>query len=135
MQPNQSITTLLKRLWYHISPRRRGQFGLLLLMMLLASFVEILSIGAVLPFLAVSTAPERVFEHAAAKPIIQALGLTNETEEAVIQAIEGLGKDISVLIIAHRLTTLKNCTQIVELGSGVGIIRAGTYQVIVTQVT
>ena len=76
MQPNQSITTLLKRLWHHISPRRRGQFGLLLVLMLLASFAEILSIGAVLPFLAVLTAPERVFERAAAQPIIQALGLT-----------------------------------------------------------
>lgn len=76
MQHNQSITTLLKRLWYHLSPRRRGQFGLLLVLMLLASFAEILSIGAVLPFLAVLTVPERVFEHAAAQPIIQVLGLT-----------------------------------------------------------
>ncbi len=75
MQPNQSITTLLKRLWHHISPRRRGQFGLLLVLMLLASFAEILSIGSVLPFLAVLTAPDRVFEHAAAQPIIQAMGL------------------------------------------------------------
>ena len=75
MQPNQSITTLLKRLWHHISLRRRGQFGLLLVLMLLASFAEMLSIGAVLPFLGVLTAPERVFEHAAAQPIIQALGL------------------------------------------------------------
>ena len=76
MQHNQPITTLLKRLWYHLSPRRRGQFGLLLLLMLIASFAEILSIGAVLPFLGVLTAPERVFEHAAAQPIIQMLGLT-----------------------------------------------------------
>ena len=76
MQTNQSISQLLHRLWGHFSPRRRGQFGLLLVLMLLASFAEILSIGAVLPFLAVLTAPERVFEHAAAQPIIQALGLT-----------------------------------------------------------
>ena len=76
MQPSQSITTLLKRLWHHISPRRRGQFGLQLVLMLFASFAEILSIGAVLPFLAVLTAPERVFEHTAAQPIIKALGLT-----------------------------------------------------------
>jgi len=76
MQPNQSITTLIKRLWHHINPRRRGQFGLLLVLMLLASFAEILSIGAVLPFLGVLTVPERVFEHAASQAIIQALGLT-----------------------------------------------------------
>jgi ABC-type multidrug transport system fused ATPase/permease subunit len=76
MQPNQSTITLLKRLWHHISPRRRGQFGLLLVLMLLASFAEILSIGAVLPFLRVLTVPDQVFEHAVAQPIIQALGLT-----------------------------------------------------------
>ena len=75
MEPNESITSLLPRLWHHLSPRRRGQFGLLLVLMLFASFAEILSIGAVLPFLAVLTAPERIFEHAAAQPIIQALGL------------------------------------------------------------
>ncbi len=72
----QSISSLLKRLWHHISPRRRGQFGLLLALMLLASFAETLSIGAVLPFLAVLTAPERIFEMSAAQPVIQALNLT-----------------------------------------------------------
>jgi ABC-type multidrug transport system fused ATPase/permease subunit len=72
----QSITTLLTRLWHHIRPRRRRQFGLLLLLMLLASFAEILSIGAVLPFLGVLTAPERIFELPFAQPFIHALKLT-----------------------------------------------------------
>ena len=58
--------------------------------------------------------------------------LDNETEQAVMQAIEGLSKDLTLLIIAHRLTTLKNCTQIVELGGG-GIKRIGSYQDIVNQ--
>lgn len=57
--------------------------------------------------------------------------LDNETEQAVMQAIEGLSEELTLLIIAHRLTTLKNCAQIVELGNG-GIIRAGNYQQIVT---
>ena len=76
MPADHSIARLLKRLWHHISPRRRGQFGLLLILMVLATFAEILSIGAVLPFLGVLTAPSRVFEHPAAKPIFQSLGLT-----------------------------------------------------------
>ena len=75
MKPNQPITHLLSRLWRCISPRRRGQFGLLLVLMIIASFAEILSIGAVLPFLAVLTAPIHVFEHHSAQPFIQALGL------------------------------------------------------------
>ena len=56
--------------------------------------------------------------------------LDNETEQAVMQAIESLGNDLTILIIAHRLTTLKNCTQVVELSNG-GIIRLGSYQDIV----
>ena len=43
-----------------------------------------------------------------------------------MQAIEGQSKELTLVIIAHRLTTLKNCTQIVELGNG-GIMRIGSY--------
>ena len=60
--------------------------------------------------------------------------LDNETEQAVMQSIEDLGKDLTILIIAHRLTTLKNCDQIVELGDG-GIKRIGTYNEIVSKET
>jgi ATP-binding cassette, subfamily B, bacterial PglK len=56
--------------------------------------------------------------------------LDNETEQAVMQVIEGLSKDLTLLIVAHRLTTLKNCTQIVELGEG-RIKRVISYQDIV----
>jgi len=58
--------------------------------------------------------------------------LDNKTEQAVMQSIESLGKELTLLIIAHRLTTLKNCDQIVELGDG-GIKRIGTYQEIVSK--
>ena len=58
--------------------------------------------------------------------------LDNETEQAVMQAIECLSRDLTLLIIAHRLTTLKSCTQIVELDEG-GIKRIGSYQDIVNQ--
>ena len=60
--------------------------------------------------------------------------LDNDTEQAVMQAIEHLNPDLTILIIAHRLTTLKNCSQIVELGDG-GILRIGTYDAIVSPAT
>jgi len=59
--------------------------------------------------------------------------LDSETEQSVMQAIESLGGDLTILIIAHRLTTLKNCTQIVELGKG-GALRIGNYDEIVSHV-
>jgi ABC-type transport system involved in cytochrome bd biosynthesis fused ATPase/permease subunit len=34
----------------------------------------------------------------------------------VMDAIEGLDKELTILIIAHRLTTLKGCGSIVKLG-------------------
>ena len=56
--------------------------------------------------------------------------LDNETENSVMNSIEGLSKDLTLLIIAHRLTTLKNCSKIVVLDGG-AIIRSGHYQDIV----
>lgn len=57
--------------------------------------------------------------------------LDNETEEAVMEAIEGLSENLTILIIAHRLTTLKNCTQVIELMDG-RIKNSGTYQEIIS---
>jgi ATP-binding cassette subfamily B protein len=56
--------------------------------------------------------------------------LDNETERAVMQAIENLGDELTILIVAHRLTTLSSCTQIVELSEGC-VKRVGTYEDIV----
>jgi ATP-binding cassette subfamily B protein len=56
--------------------------------------------------------------------------LDNDTELAVMQAIEGLGGDLTILIVAHRLTTLKNCSKIVELNNG-KVSRTGSYREIV----
>lgn len=58
--------------------------------------------------------------------------LDSETEQAVMEAIESLSENLTILIIAHRLTTLKGCTQIVELGEG-KIRQIGTYEDIVLQ--
>jgi ABC-type multidrug transport system fused ATPase/permease subunit len=43
--------------------------------------------------------------------------LDNETELAVMNSINTFNKDITVIIIAHRLTTLKKCDMILELGN------------------
>lgn len=77
---NQPITQLLIRLWRHISTRRGKQFWGVLILTLAASFAELLSIGAVLPFLAVLTAPERIFSHPFIQPINQALGLNEPAQ-------------------------------------------------------
>ena len=52
--------------------------------------------------------------------------LDSKTEKLVMDSIKDLGKNITVLIIAHRVTTLKDCDQVVELGDS-KIIRIGSY--------
>ncbi len=44
--------------------------------------------------------------------------LDNETEKLVMNAIMGLSGDITMLIIAHRTTTLSECDTIIELKDG-----------------
>jgi ATP-binding cassette subfamily B protein len=56
--------------------------------------------------------------------------LDTETERAVMQAIEALDSNLTILIIAHRLSTLSNCDRIVELNAG-RVQRIGSYHDIV----
>ena len=53
--------------------------------------------------------------------------LDAKTEEAVMSSIENLGRELTLLIIAHRITTLKNCSQIIELKNG-EVVRSDSYK-------
>lgn len=44
--------------------------------------------------------------------------LDDETESDLMNAIEGLDNDLTIIMVAHRLTTLKNCNRILELNKG-----------------
>lgn len=56
--------------------------------------------------------------------------LDNDTEKSVMEAIDTLNPDLTVIIIAHRLSTLRKCDRIVELGGG-RVLRTGSYDNIV----
>jgi ATP-binding cassette subfamily B protein len=53
--------------------------------------------------------------------------LDSATERAVMQSIENLGDEVTLLIIAHRISTLKNCTKIIELDVN-GSCKVGNYK-------
>jgi ATP-binding cassette subfamily B protein len=53
--------------------------------------------------------------------------LDNETENEVMNAIENLNENLTILVIAHRLSTLKNCSYIVKLENG-AIKKIGSYK-------
>jgi ABC-type multidrug transport system fused ATPase/permease subunit len=71
------MLSLIFRLWWHIASPRKRQLGALLVVMIVASFAEVLSISAVLPFIAALTTPETVFHHALGQPIFRALDFTH----------------------------------------------------------
>jgi ATP-binding cassette subfamily B protein len=73
---------MLRALWRHFSNRRQKQFYLILTLMIIASFLEIVSIGAVLPFLAALTAPDQLYQHHLIQPLIRLLGLTEPDQLA-----------------------------------------------------
>ena len=52
--------------------------------------------------------------------------LDNNTELAVMKEVSELKRDLTVLIIAHRLSTLKNCDRIIRLNNN-GSLDIGTY--------
>ena len=52
--------------------------------------------------------------------------LDTETELEIINNINKLKNDITIIMIAHRYVTLKNCDIIIEIDKG-KITRTGTY--------
>jgi ATP-binding cassette, subfamily B, bacterial PglK len=52
--------------------------------------------------------------------------LDSETEAAVMQSIESLGRELTIVLIAHRVTTLRGCDVIYALDKG-RVVRTGSY--------
>lgn len=70
-----TLPSLIIRLWRHLSFRRQRQFSILLVLMIIVSLAEIISIGAVLPFLAVLTDPKHIFSLPSLQPILVLLDI------------------------------------------------------------
>ncbi|WGZ96167.1 MAG: ABC transporter ATP-binding protein [Candidatus Thiothrix putei] len=76
-------TTLIHNiitLWRHLGKKRRSQFLLLLIMMLMTMFAEVISIGAVIPFLTALTTPELLFNAEWFKFVVVGLGISSSKQ-------------------------------------------------------
>lgn len=71
----QSVYTILVRLWRYVNPHRRKQFFLLLGLTLLSSVAEVISLGAVVPFIGVITQPEKLFDSPTMSAILVGVGV------------------------------------------------------------
>ena len=43
--------------------------------------------------------------------------LDSSKENLVMKALKGLNKNITVIMVAHRLSTLDNCTQVIDFSA------------------
>jgi ATP-binding cassette, subfamily B, bacterial PglK len=75
--PTFDIANLLMRLWRHLSRRRRRQFVLLMVLILVGALAEVVSLGAVLPFIGILISPERAFKVAIVAKFARTLGITS----------------------------------------------------------
>lgn len=52
--------------------------------------------------------------------------LDNATESEVMEAVDALDRELTIVMVAHRLTTVKNCDMIIELDGG-KLVQQGTF--------
>ena len=101
---DHSTIYLTKKLFLLMERRRRYQFLILLTLMILTSVFEVISIGAVIPFLGVLIEPSNIFELPAAQSFIQFLGVDQPTQ--IIFPISALFAIAVLMAGAMRLLLL-----------------------------
>jgi len=69
------VKELLKRLWINISDKRKRQLFVLIVLMFIVSIAEVVSIGAVIPFLAALSNPESITQNIVVQNFTGYIGL------------------------------------------------------------
>ncbi len=104
------LRTLLKRLWRHLRRRRRRQFALLIVLMVFTAFAEVVTLGAVLPFLGILTAPEEVWSNSFVQDFAGFFGITSPDDLVLPLTIVFAGA--ALLAGAARLLLLWTSTRL-----------------------
>jgi len=100
-----SNTSLLISFWKYLDKRHKRRSVLIFILMIIVSFSEVISIGAILPFLGVLTSPELVYQNAFMQPIIQTLELSSANQLVLPLTI---GFIVATLIAGVMRITLLN---------------------------
>ena len=111
MNSNKQI---ISSLWRHLSKRRKKQFSILLILMVVASISELISVGAVVPFLGILIAPEQVYQNALVQPVIQVLEISEPNQLilplTILFIIAALTAGIIRLTLLYATTRLSYAT-------------------------
>lgn len=76
----KNLIQLILRLWHHLGGRRRGQFIMLLGLMIFTSLAEVISLGAVIPFLGILISPEKFYTYPQFKIFFESYVILNPSE-------------------------------------------------------
>ncbi len=83
--PHPSTLSLIRKLWGHLTGRRRLQLALVLIVMLASSLAELVSLGAVLPFLGILTNPEQLWQQPWIQTLVLRVGFS-QSQQLVLPA-------------------------------------------------
>ena len=122
-------STLLLRLWRHLSQRRQLQFWLLMGFMPISAFMEVISLGAVLPFLGILIVPEKVFNHSMVQMVVPAFGITSSDQMILPLTIAFAA--IALIAGAFRILLLWASTRVAFASGadlGIEVYRRTLYQ-------
>jgi len=123
------LISMLLQLWAHLSRRRQFQYALLVMLMLLSAFAEVISLGAVLPFLGVLITPNIVFEH----PIVASLApiFDIKSPDQLVLPLTILFVSIAVLAGAVRMLFMWTSTRLAYISAAdlsIEVYRRTLYQ-------
>lgn len=127
--PAKMFSKLVVGLWHHLSGRRRRQFLLIMVLMLVSAFLEVVSLGAVLPFLSILVAPDHVLRYPVVGDLALAWGITSADELVLPLTITFAAGVISAAAI--RITLLWANTKIAFASGadlGIDVYRRTLYQ-------
>jgi len=104
ISPLPPTRLLFQGIWRHLSRRRRIQLSLLLLVMLASGLAELLSLGAVVPFLAVLSDPQHLWQEPQVQELASKIGFTSEIQLLILVTLMFAATAILAAII--RLSNL-----------------------------
>ena len=110
VRPLASLGSLLIRLWRQLQPRRKRQFVVITVMVVIAGFAEVVSLGAVLPFLGVLTAPERIPKFPLVQGLMASFGVTTSKQLVLLLSLTFAAA--AIIAGALRMLLLWTCTRV-----------------------
>ena len=107
---NVKINSLIYRLWQHLESVRKKQFLKILILTILSAFAELVSLGALIPFLGVLASPENIFKQPGVEGWANVFGF--QTPESIVMPLTLLFIGATILAGVFRITHLRETIKV-----------------------